>query len=233
MVLKISKDMFEPRTKTKDSDTVFTKAEQNYICDLAEKEALMKSDARPLGIVLLFNLGLRIGELCGLKWKDLETSNGIHYIHVQREVVSDVSNSGKARGYKILEHCKTEAGDRRLLLNNKAINLFKAIRSINELNYIPTEDDDLIFLRRRKGILMMCTVRCFDPRLRRYCREAGMKVIKSPHDIRRTVLSTLYFAGMPLKKIQEFAGHSTLQQTMDYIRISKDETDMLKYLNTL
>lgn len=38
---------------------------------------------------------------------------------------------------------------------------------------------------------------------------------------------------MPLNKIQIFAGHSTLQQTMDYIRISEDDLDMLRYLNTL
>ena len=38
---------------------------------------------------------------------------------------------------------------------------------------------------------------------------------------------------MPLNKIQIFARHSTLQQTMDYIRISEDDLDMLRYLNTL
>lgn len=38
---------------------------------------------------------------------------------------------------------------------------------------------------------------------------------------------------MPLNKIQIFAGHSTLQQTMDYIRISEDDLDMLRYLNML
>ena len=38
---------------------------------------------------------------------------------------------------------------------------------------------------------------------------------------------------MPLNNIQIFAGHSTLQQTMDYIRISEDDLDLLRYLNTL
>ncbi len=60
-----------------------------------------------------------------------------------------------------------------------------------------------------------------------------MDVIKSPHDIRRTVLTNLYAAGMPLKKIQEFAGHSSLKQTMDYIRISDEDIDLSEYLNTL
>ncbi|MCR5604511.1 MAG: site-specific integrase [Lachnospiraceae bacterium] len=54
-----------------------------------------------------------------------------------------------------------------------------------------------------------------------------------PHDIRRTVLTNLYMMGMPVKKIQVFAGHSSVQQTMDYIRISDDNDDVINYLNRL
>ena len=226
--LKPTKDMFESKKKIRDCDTVFSKEEQISVCKLAEIES--KTNAIPLGIVLLFNLGLRIGELCALKWGDIESNN---YIHIQREEVATVNSQGKARGYKIVDHCKTDAGDRRLLLNNKSKELLERIRHLNNTNDLPTGIDNYIFLRRRKGIIKTCTTQCFDPRLRRYCRESGMTVIKSPHDIRRTVLTKLYFAGMPLKKIQEFAGHSTLQQTMDYIRISADEENMMPYLNTL
>ena len=60
-----------------------------------------------------------------------------------------------------------------------------------------------------------------------------MSVIKSPHDIRRTTLTNLYNAGMPLKKVQEFAGHSSLKQTMDYIRITDDDIETMQYIETL
>lgn len=60
-----------------------------------------------------------------------------------------------------------------------------------------------------------------------------MSVIKSPHDMRRTVLTNLYIAGMNLKKIQEYAGHTTLRQTMDYLRIPDDNQNIMQYLNTL
>ena len=39
--------------------------------------------------------------------------------------------------------------------------------------------------------------------------------------------------GMPVKKIQVFAEHSSVQQTMDYIRISDDNDDVINYLNRL
>ena len=63
--------------------------------------------------------------------------------------------------------------------------------------------------------------------------QAGMSEAKSLHDIRRTVLTNLYYAGMPLKDIQKFAGHTSLQQTMDYIKIKEDDISTLSYLEAL
>ena len=182
---------------------------------------------------MLFNLGLRDGELCALKWKDIETNFRGDYIHVQREMVAKIDNDGKYDGFEILPHCKTPAGNRRLQLNQKAKETLKLIKQLNEQNNLPTDYDDFIFLRWDKEKIKNCTPRSFDPRLRRYCKHAGMDVIKSPHDVRRTVLTNLYMAHMPLKKIQEFAGHSSLKQTMDYIKITDDDIDMIQYLDTL
>lgn len=231
--LKPKKDFFAPATKTKDSDTVFSQSEMVAVTQLAEKDCESTGKSEPLGIIVLFNLGLRDGELCALKWRDIEFYRGKAYIHIQREMVAHIDNTGVAHGFEVLPHCKSEAGDRRIQLNDKAIDTFDRIKLINKANTLPTTDDDYIFLRHHKGEIKFCTPRSFDPRLRKYCRQAGMTVIKSPHDIRRTVLTNLYNVGMPLKKIQVYAGHSTLQQTMDYIRVSEDDLDMLRYLNTL
>ena len=147
--------------------------------------------------------------------------------------MANIDENGKAHGFRVLSHCKTPAGDRRLQLNNKAVETLCLIKSLNTANNLPTTDNDYVFMRHYNGEITFCTPRSFDPRLRKYCKHAGMDVIKSPHDVRRTVLTNLYYAGMPLKKIQEYAGHSSLKQTMDYIRISDDDLDMSQYLNTL
>ena len=61
-----------------------------------------------------------------------------------------------------------------------------------------------------------------------------MSVIKSQHDIRRTVLTNLHTKiGMPLRLIQHFAGHSSLKQTLEYIRISEDDDLSYDYLEAL
>lgn len=231
--LKPKKDFFEPASKTKDGDTIFSNSEQNTIISLAESDAEITNKSEPLGIVLLFNLGLRDGELCALKWGDIESLHGKTYLHIQREMVANIDENGKAHGFRVLSHCKTPAGDRRLQLNNKAVETLCLIKSLNTANNLPTTDNDYVFMRHYNSEITFCTPRSFDPRLRKYCKHAGMDVIKSPHDVRRTVLTNLYYAGMPLKKIQEYAGHSSLKQTMDYIRISDDDLDMSQYLNTL
>lgn len=54
-----------------------------------------------------------------------------------------------------------------------------------------------------------------------------MSVVKSIHDIRRTVITRMYHMIMKngsgdanLNGLQQFAGHSTLQQTLDYVKAS-------------
>ncbi len=199
--LRPKKDLFAEKKLTRDGDTVFSDRERISVCRLAEEDAEATQKSEPYGILILFNLGLRNGELCPLKWGDIETGIRGEYIHIQREAVPDVNENGAVHGFKVLSHCKTPAGDRRLQLNKKVKEVFEKIKEFNQLNGIPVGLDDFIFMRKYKGEYVMCTPRSFDPRLRKYCRKAGMTVIKSPHDIRRTVLTNLYMAGMPLKKI--------------------------------
>lgn len=73
-------------------DTVFSKDEQQLVCTSAYDEAFGKSSNIPLGILILFNPGLRVGELCALKWQGIETSYKGTYIHVQREVVNNITD---------------------------------------------------------------------------------------------------------------------------------------------
>ncbi len=50
-----------------------------------------------------------------------------------------------------------------------------------------------------------------------------MENSKSPHDVRRTALTNMYRAGMALTAVQKYAGHSTLRQTLDYLKLQDDE----------
>lgn len=69
-----------PNTRSKNKMKFFTKDECKKIFDLMEAEP----DPRLLGLVIGLTTGLRIGEICGLRFIDVDFDNKI--IHVQRTV---------------------------------------------------------------------------------------------------------------------------------------------------
>lgn len=223
--LKINSDLLKPPTFKKETETVFSKEEQEKVICYAEKDALKTECALPLGIVVLFFLGLRNGELCALKWKDIHNGK----LHVQREMIENGSKGRKR--YTLVEHCKTRAGDRYLPLNSKMKKVFDQIRNYNCLKGYGTEDDDLIFQRTIKDKIYPVTPRSFEKSLEKYCKWSNMDY-KSPHDVRRTCFTNLYNLGAPLKSISAFAGHSSIKQTMDYIRVQESE-DIISFLECL
>lgn len=227
--LSLHKDKFIPKTEHKDHDLIFSDLEKQEVKKKAYEEA-EKGDTVSLGIVLLFCTGLRDGELCELRWKDIENSN---ILHVQRELVATADKErGKINGYKTVFHTKTKNGDRYIPLSQEALYVLEKQKEICISKSFSIEDEDFIFRRKKKDEVLQCNTRCFEPKLKRYCREIGMQELKSQHDIRRTFCTNLYYSGMPLKNIQKIMGHGSLKQTMDYIKFN-DEIDTLQYLEVI
>ncbi len=222
--LRIHVDNFTEAKYTPEEDTVFS----DYEADAVKKLALADvndGDATAYGILLTFALGLRVGEVCALQWRDLETRQGKPVLHIQRQLVRDDET-----GYKLVSHAKTTAGNRYLALNDYTQSIFKRIRRMNALHGVcVTQPDAFVFQHYWRRQWKYCTVRVFDNKLERYCAAAGMKVKKSMHDIRRTCLTVMYDNGIKLKQLQYFAGHSTPQQTLDYIR-RQDGVEIDKWL---
>lgn len=230
--IMIHQDRFLSKKETEEKNTVFFADEQEAVCKFANEAAMKKRDGIPLGILVLFNLGLRIGELCDLKWSDIESDGEDVFLHIQRITVSSFTDDGHSNGRKELDRCKSKAGIRRLHLTPDMIKILDKIKEYNRMNRFPVGKDDYIFMRKYKGVIRMCTPKCYDKRLRGYCKKANMSEIKSCHDIRRTTLTNLYKKGVPLKAIQYIAGHATLRQTMDYLKITNEDIEnMGKYLS--
>lgn len=224
--LRLHKDSFDQTVPTPDEDAIFSMEEARAVKRLAIEEANRKRSSVPLGILMMFALGLRVSELCGLQWQDVLTRpSGKMFLHIQREIACE-----EEVGNKAVERTKSVAGDRILTLNSYCQELLKTIKKYNiECGFDVFSPTAFILPRRRKGKVTYCTISCFKSRLERYCMKAGMTVAKSNHDIRRTCLTELYDAGMPLKQLQYFAGHETPEQTLAYIR-RKNDVDTTPYM---
>ena len=204
-----------PPNNPSDSSRVYMPAEKemffeelnNFICENPES-----TDS--YAIFLLFKLGLRIGELCALKWCDIDYSE--NEIHIHRMETSDDNNSERALKTTIVEYTKKKSrfGDRFLPLSEYELQILNKVQAINEeYNY---KDNDFIFCDSEGRT----KIREIDNRIRALCDKAGIPQ-KSAHDIRRTVASEMSSAGVDVEIIRDFLGHSDIRTTWGYILNNK------------
>ena len=229
---QIHQNEFCKKKKTKKEHKFFLPAEVDDLRDLVLKEAAQLKDARPLGPLFVYNTGIRDGELCEMRWNDLETISGRTKLHVQREQIEDVDDEGKHIGYKPIDHCKTPAGERYITLNEESLLLLELIKEYNLAKGISCDPNELIFQRIKKGQVLPCNIRVFDSRIGRYCKKLGI-VRKSMHDLRRTFATMLYRNGMPIERLRVILGHTTTNQTLEYVIDYNADIDDFDSMNGL
>ena len=227
--VSIHKDHLTPKIKHTDKELIFEDSERKEVCKLAYKDSEQTKSAVPLGIPLLFLTGIRDGELCALKWRDVEQSG----LHIQAEMVECRDRNGKFKGYKYVEHTKTAAGDRIIAISSEVADILKQVNDLNVANGYSVRQDDFIFLRTYNKKVCECTTRSFETRIKKYCRKAKMEILKSQHDARRTFATNLFYAGMNAKNIQALMGHESLEQTMDYIKRKGANISVISYLEAI
>lgn len=227
--IAIHKDHLAPKTVHTNNELIFEDSERKKVCELAYEDSSKSKSSLPLAIPFLFSTGLRDGELCALKWKDLEEKG----LHVQAEMVEERNEENKFLGYKYVNHTKTTAGDRIIALNQEALKILALVKKTNLENDYPVKANDFIFLRTYKNNICACTTRSFETRVKKYCRKAKMGILKSQHDIRRTFATNLFYSGMNTKDIQALMGHESLEQTMAYIKRKEANISIISYLDAI
>ncbi len=165
-----------------------------------------------LGIPLAFQLGARLGELVTLKWSDIdeEKLNHIHIQRMERKIhEEDSDGKWKTTGYEVVEHTKSEAGDRNTYLTKRAREILELIRQWNIDHGFG--DNEFIFLNPNGERIHN---RALDTRIRKYCSYADID-IKSMHKIRKTYISTLVDSHLVnINTIREMVGHEDERTTL-------------------
>ena len=175
----------------------------------------LDDDPYALAIRLDFNLFVRIGEIEGLMWENVDLKKRTVYIchQVTREpdLKDDLTFTSKktvTEGY--LKGC-TSQGYRVEYLTDEAIDILEKAKKINP-------DGEYVFMPNGKPIVTLT----FNKRLRKYCEEVGIPY-RSSHKIRFYAASTAY-DGDNLVMISRMMGHSQVGTTLHYLRdVTKDE----------
>ena len=189
--------VFTPERKKASKTQVYTPEEARAIIAMAWED--FKNPGKkvclllPLAIVFQFLTGVRVGELCALQYKDIEGDS----IHVQR----------MTRGYKheVVNHTKTDAGDREIYLTKEALHVIKTCKRFQEQHGY--DSNGYIFSIDGQPLVY----RNINKAYKRYCERLGI-MYRSSHKVRKTFISTL-LDNMNHDAVRVIAGHTDLNTT--------------------
>lgn len=178
---------------------VFSMKEQRMI----EHAALNREDKRAIGIVLCFYTGIRLGELCALKWSDIDTESGTMSI---TRTVSRTRNfeDGKNKTVLFVGTPKSKKSMRRILLPTF---LLKVVRE-NRIGYI--NENHYIF----SGKNVPMDPRYYQKLFKRMLLESKIPERKF-HAIRHTFATRALELGVDIKTLSEILGHSNVSITLN------------------
>lgn len=149
--------------------------------------------------------GMRLGEICGLKWQDFEEKTG--RIHIRRSV-----HRRKGGGVRVGE-TKTETGTRTILLPPSTVEILKARK---KKSY-----SDWIFHNPVVAEVPMDPSTAYH-RLKTLLRHAELPSIRF-HDLRHTFATHALTSGVDAKTLSTILGHTNASFTLDtYTHMTTD-----------
>jgi integrase len=155
--------------------------------------------------------GLRLGELLGISWQDIDWSAGV--IRVRRSFTRGAWSTPKSR---------TSA---------RAVPLADRLAGELERHYQRSafgHDDDLVFAHPLLGTVLDGS------KLRRRflaaLERAEVRRVRL-HDLRHSYGTAMAGAGTPMRALMEFMGHATMQTTMIYADYSPDPSGGVEHAN--
>ena len=175
--------------------------------------------------VVALETGLRIGELMGLQWSDIDFNKKVMRV---RRSLCYFSKEGK---YVFEWHdTKTHNSKRSIPLTSKALSVLKQQKIVRQTIFLKHANDaideyrDLVFVTRNNRPTQQFIVQeCIDVTIRRIQKEYPEFERFSPHCFRHTFATRAIENGMQPKTLQKLLGHGSLQMTMDlYCHVTED-----------
>ncbi len=198
-------DISTPKQKPKETE-VLTKKEQAAL----EEYLLNHFDEKAIGIFLSLYTGLRIGEVCGLKWGDIDFNT--RSIHVRNTVI------------RIANPNPTEKRKTTLVLGDTKTRSSKRIIPMPELIYIMLKN---LAQSSNMFVIKGCSYPYTDPRtyqyvFHKYLENSGVRNVNY-HVLRHTFATRCMESGMDMKSLSEILGHSNVNITLNiYVHSSME-----------
>lgn len=176
---------------------VLTRQEQELLC----RYLYNNISPRNAGILLSLFAGLRVGEICALRWEDIALEERVLHIRHTMQRIQNLDPAGPRTRVVIT-----------------------APKSITSARTIPLPEDLTRILAslpgQRRGFFLTGEEDCFsEPKImqdhfQRVLRKSGVRDANY-HALRHTFATRCVELGFDVKSLSELLGHSTVSMTMD------------------
>lgn len=161
-----------------------------------------ETDMSKFGVLLALYTGIRIGELCALKWEDVSLGSAVLYIRktMQRVQLADGGAARKTR--VIVTEPKSQCSIREIPLPAFLVDYARQLTG-NGQEYILTGDKE-----------RFVEPRTMQNRFKAYAAQSGIERVNF-HALRHTFATRCVELGFEVKSLSEILGHASVNITLN------------------
>ena len=191
-------DLIKPKQEQKEL-TVLTKNEQKELIRYLQQD----TDKIKLGVLISLYTGIRLGELCALKWSDIDIPNGTLKIDKTIQRIKNTDKYATTKTKVIIDKPKSS----------------KSVRTVP----IPSFLHEKLWNQRNRywvnayvlsGTYMYVEPRIYQKHFKRVLKEANIKEVNY-HALRHTYATRAIESGIDVKTLSEILGHSNVKFTLE------------------
>lgn len=198
-------DIVYPKESKKEM-RVLTREEQTLFVSYLLEEL----DECRFGILLALLTGIRIGELCALRWENISLKDNTIKISSTMQRLKDMDQCREAKTKIVIGSPKSDMSIRTIPISDYAVELCRKMNPKSPAAFILTGTSDYM------------EPRTLQYRMERYTETCGLEGVHF-HTLRHTFATRCVEVGFEIKSLSEILGHSNTTITLDrYVHSSMD-----------